>query len=327
MNDSEATERLHEGDAEERPGSGAADTPESSDASVAREELADLIQNAETKDAPADAGNDADVPPPFDASATEPSEGEAQQSGQANEQPDDQADADPSGSYVYPDGNAASSQRHRLIPPDGKPQQWWVRYRRQLIAAEWFFTGLFFLLALYFLYQWLFGGLAFACLPDASWKMDAPPGRWRQIVVHHTATERSSPQSIDRFHREVRKWEGLGYHFLIGNGRSNGRDPTFGDGAVHAGIRWLEQRGGAHVRMKNVKNANSFSIGIALIGNFENEPPTPRQLAALRCLLGFLTKEYGIPRDKIFGHGEVSEKHTLCPGKLLPLAKIVASLQ
>ncbi len=63
-----------------------------------------------------------------------------------------------SGSYVYPDSGAVStsSQRLRLVPPDGKPTHWWQRHREKLGLVEMILTGLFFALALYFLFLWLF---------------------------------------------------------------------------------------------------------------------------------------------------------------------------
>ncbi len=235
--------------------------------------------------------------------------------------------AEQSGSYVYPDGGAASSQRLRLIPPDGKPTQWWVRHREKLNLAEMILAGLFFLLALYFLYLWMFSDPVVAFGPDPSWSVAAAPGRWTQIVVHHTGTAAGTPTAIDRNHREVRKWEnGLGYHFLIGNGLRDATGEKMEDGEVHVSRRWREQLDGAHVVMKDTKKGNSFSIGIALVGNFEKTAPTPAQVSALRCLLEFLLAEYGIPRDRILGHGDISAQYTACPGVKLGLRDIVDSL-
>lgn len=70
----------------------------------------------------------------------------------------DAAAGEQSGSYVYPaDGGAAGSQRLRLVPPDGKPTQWWQRHKEKFFLAELALTGVFFAGALYFLYLWLFG--------------------------------------------------------------------------------------------------------------------------------------------------------------------------
>ena len=243
--------------------------------------------------------------------------------------------------FLHPDASAAvsGSQRLRLIPPDGKPFSWRLRHKEKIIVAEMALTGLFFLLALYFLFRWITyepeisyapsheGFMAaLTALPPAraksDWKVEAAPGRWRGIVVHHTAGTRGTVASIDKYHREQNKWpNGLGYHFLIGNG--NGME----DGEVEPGPRWVKQLDGAHVRMKGTDKGNSFSIGVALVGNFENEVPSAKQLASLRGLLRFLVAEYDIKPSDIAGHGQVSEKHTACPGKLFFIDEVVKTLR
>ena len=246
-------------------------------------------------------------PPAFDAGQTvnAPEEAAATES----------AAAEQSGTYVYPDNGAAASQRLRLIPPDGKPLPWWVRHRRTLGLAELILTAFFLMLALYFIFLWLFG-------IDPAWEVAAEPGRWQQIVVHHTATGAGTPKSFDNYHRTVNKWEnGLGYHFLIGNGVKDSSGASMRDGEVHVGRRWTRQLDGAHV-----KKQNAFSIGIALVGNFEEKPPTPNQLSSLKRLLGFLMQEYKVPREKVVGHSDVAVAHTKCPGKHMPLREIVDSL-
>ena len=170
--------------------------------------------------------------------------------------------------------------------------------------------------------------------PVPEWRAAARSGRWLGIVVHHTATAGGSPESIDRHHRETNKWKnGLGYHFLIGNGRG------MGDGEVAVGKRWSGQDGldGSHVVMADAAkeiffgaprsaSGNSFAIGVALVGDFREAPPSAAQLASLRSLLGFLGKEYGIKPTAIVGHGLVSASGTLCPGRCLPVEEVAASL-
>lgn len=246
--------------------------------------------------------------------------------------------ADGSGTFTHPDQSAAGTSGRRFLPPDSKPILWYVRHRDTIRIVELGLTALFLLLTLYFIYLWAFGqpevsyepgreGFIRAMAvyaptrPEPSWRVKANPGRWRNIVVHHTATERGDPVAIDRFHREVKKWEnGLGYHFLIGN--SDG----LGDGEVYPSRRWLEQLDGAHVQMRGHTNGNTFAIGVALVGNFEESMATPRQLASLRGLLHFLMMEYGIMHSEVVGHGDVSAKHTACPGKYLYLDEVVKSL-
>ena len=244
------------------------------------------------------------------------------------------------------------SRKARLVPPDGKPLPWWVQHRKKLILLEWGISALFIALSIY--YMWL---MFFAPEPVVSrlplptreefrerlralpvppvnpaWEVAAKAGRWRCIVLHHTDTAGGSPEAIDRFHREVKKWQnGLGYHFLIGNGKG------MKDGEVVMSRRWLEQLDGAHVRMKeNAKvndfgmakdaNGNSFSIGVALVGDFEETMPTPAQLASLRSLLVCLRKTYGIGLAAITGHGDVAAQMTLCPGKCFYVQEVVLAL-
>ena len=250
------------------------------------------------------------------------------------------AASEQSASYLHPDTAAASSQRLRLIPPDGKPPPWWVRHRDKLMLVEMLLTGLFFLLALYFLWLWIFAEppiayqnsrdgfvRALAALPpvrhDPAWRVPAKSGRWTHIIVHHTGAAMGSPASIDRYHREERKWEnGLGYHFLIGNGK--GMD----DGEVHMTRRWLEQLDGAHIKKirDGREKSNSYCIGVALVGNFEETLATPKQLASLRGVLSFLAREYGIAPDAIFGHGQAAANPTACPGRLFFLDEVARLL-
>src|SRR5689334_10628503 len=45
---------------------------------------------------------------------------------------------------------------------------------------------------------------------------------WRYVVVHHSAGPSGNAAEFDKFHREEKHWEnGLGYHFVIGNGNGS----------------------------------------------------------------------------------------------------------
>lgn len=166
------------------------------------------------------------------------------------------------------------------------------------------------------------GGLR---LNPADWR---PPGGihsglWKVIVVHHSAAPNSTPQGMDTYHRKERHWEnGLGYHFVIGNG------VNYPDGKIYVGDRWRGQTQGAHCRTGagrffGVPRPSGFfndhGIGICLIGDFERGRPTAKQLIALRELVRFLTREVGIPASQVYGHGEVTHK-TQCPGDHLDMA-------
>ena len=142
---------------------------------------------------------------------------------------------------------------------------------------------------------------------------------WKYIVLHHSATETGSVESIDAAHKqrkdaEGNPWRGIGYHFLVGNGRG------MQDGEVAATFRWKEQSEGAHA---GDLQYNTQGIGICLVGNFEEEPPTPAQLKSLRELMVALQKECRIDPQGILRHTDI--KATACPGKQFPWDTLMSS--
>ncbi len=143
------------------------------------------------------------------------------------------------------------------------------------------------------------------------------PGKWQTVVVHHSASNRDTPQGMDAYHRVSRGWEnGLGYHFVIGNG------VNYPDGKIFVGPRWKKQIQGAHCGVpagtyfgvRRPKNYfNEHGIGICLIGDLEGGQPTSRQLATLEQLTSWLCGQTGVRASQIYGHGQV--KQTECPGR------------
>ena len=145
------------------------------------------------------------------------------------------------------------------------------------------------------------------------WQPEAAEREWTSIVLHHTATDHGSVESIHESHLQ-KKWLGIGYHFVIGNGSG------MADGAIEPTFRWREQMHGAHA---GEDEYNQHGIGIALVGNFETEQPSVAQLASVKRLVGALRAAYGIPAERVLGHSDV--KATACPGKLFPLAEVSRS--
>ena len=135
--------------------------------------------------------------------------------------------------------------------------------------------------------------------------------RWRKIIAHHSGTTVGDAASFDRFHREKRRMEnGLAYHFVIGNGTRSR------DGEIEIGPRWKRQIYGGHV---NGQKLNEISVGICLVGNFEKNQPTARQLKSLYNLTRYL--QTGLLREKpgVWGHKDLPKQSTACPGKFFPL--------
>ncbi len=142
--------------------------------------------------------------------------------------------------------------------------------------------------------------------------------KWDGIVIHHLGDPFGTPESI---HRQHLSWgyQGLGYHFVIGNG--NG----LGDGEVHVGYRWAGQLPGAHVVGDAGRQHNERSIGICLVGNGDNQPFTELQIRHLNRLVQRLQRELQIPRDQVVLHREVAQGVT-SPGALFPVAAFQSEL-
>ncbi len=149
------------------------------------------------------------------------------------------------------------------------------------------------------------------------WKPATVEHNWVYVVIHHSATDSGSVESIHTEHRRRtdglgNPWLGIGYHFVIGNG--SGME----DGKVEATFRWKQQIHGAHSGSA-VHNANG--VGICLIGNFQNQQPTTKQLKAVTKLVTQLSDRYQIPARLVIGHNTV--KPTACPGKHFPLQDVI----
>ena len=145
--------------------------------------------------------------------------------------------------------------------------------------------------------------------------------RWTAIIIHHSATAKGNMAVFDKEHREQMHWEGIGYDFVIGNGKGSG------DGQVEVTFRWTQQKVGAHVGGTPGNWANKQGIGICLVGNFNRTHPSWRQMQSLTKLVSYLQKRYAIPKSRIYGHGTTpGARPTDCPGSNFPMARLKANL-
>jgi hypothetical protein len=140
---------------------------------------------------------------------------------------------------------------------------------------------------------------------------------WKAIVIHHSLTKQGNARSFDNYHKNGHKWRGIGYDFVIGNGRGSG------DGSVEVTFRWREQIAGAHVGGTPGNWANEDAVGICLVGDFTKTSPTYRQMQLLVKLVRFLQKRYRIPQSRIYGHKDTPgyKGGTGCPGNF-PMARL-----
>jgi N-acetyl-anhydromuramyl-L-alanine amidase AmpD len=117
---------------------------------------------------------------------------------------------------------------------------------------------------------------------------------------------------FDKEHK-AKGWDGVGYHFVIGNGTNSG------DGQIEVTPRWPIQKWGAHAKTAD-NRFNEYGIGICLVGNFDVERPTSKQLASLARLVAYMSRTYHIPVTNVIGHRDT--KATDCPGKFVSLPMI-----
>lgn len=135
---------------------------------------------------------------------------------------------------------------------------------------------------------------------------------WRWIVVHHSGSPRGDATSIDVAHERGRGWDGIGYHFVIGNGSPMPR------GRIEATFRWRGQREGAHAGAGDSQRPyNHSGIGVCVVGDYRAgglDPVVEARLAELCALLVRACPT--LSAERIIGHRDVPGKATACPGAI-----------
>ena len=156
-----------------------------------------------------------------------------------------------------------------------------------------------------------------------TWSAIAPPPAtaihpWRFIVLHHSASRGGDAQVIDRDHQTQNGWDGIGYHFVLGNGVDM---PL---GRIEATFRWRQQSHGAHAgALPLQKPFNTEGVGVCLIGNYEREALDPfaeRRLVELCAQL--IDRIPTLSVGRIIGHRDVPGKSTACPGRGIDLERL-----
>ena len=129
------------------------------------------------------------------------------------------------------------------------------------------------------------------------------------IVVHHSAYPNAGPKDVQDLHIDRRAFADVAYHFMIGI-----------DGTIYQGRE-------INIRGAHVQGFNTGSVGIVLLGNFNEEKPTEAQLTSLIVLVDYLRFTYNI--RYLAGHKDYpnqSPDGTECPGEnLYPLLTGLAS--
>ncbi|HWP39342.1 MAG TPA: peptidoglycan recognition family protein [Tepidisphaeraceae bacterium] len=126
----------------------------------------------------------------------------------------------------------------------------------------------------------------------------------RFITIHHAGVlwRGGDPQQFVRnmqvWGQREKNWPDLPYHFLIAP-----------DGRIFEG-RSLEYEPESNTRYELAGN-----IGVEMMGDFERQRPSRRQLESCARLVAWLAQELKIPPEQIRGHKDVAPGQTTCPGR------------
>jgi len=140
--------------------------------------------------------------------------------------------------------------------------------------------------------------------PDLGRLRDAET--FTRMTVHHegNAVNHETRQDGVREHlggivgaHLQKRYGDIGYHFVIDYA-----------GRIWEGRSLLYE--GSHVARENAAN-----LGVMLLGNFEKQEPSERQIKSLSMLTELLLRHYPIARDAIFGHCDLGS--SACPGRYL----------
>jgi len=140
-------------------------------------------------------------------------------------------------------------------------------------------------------------------------------------IVHHSAGSNSSSdwpavvRSIWEYHVNTNGWSDIGYNWLV--------DPN---GVIYQGRGWID--GNDEVQGAHFCGTNSNTMGVCVMGNFEQKTPTSDAQGSLEELLAWksdannidpITWEYhassGLNLFTVSGH--LDGCNTLCPGENL----------
>lgn len=134
------------------------------------------------------------------------------------------------------------------------------------------------------------------------------------IVIHHSATPDGRTFSVPAiwdYHVKVNGWSSIGYHWIL---------DQVGDRMMIVQGRPTDSPG-AHCKDAEM---NTKGIGVCLVGNYDEFPPSDEAIQTLNGFLMWLMRLYKIPVEKVIGHREAQaiggvppESRKTCPGKSL----------
>ena len=128
-----------------------------------------------------------------------------------------------------------------------------------------------------------------------------------RVTIHHAGVDYKPGTDPAKFVKNMqgwgqrdKGWPDLPYHFLIAP-----------DGRI------FEARDLQYEPDTNTKYDLKGHIGVEMMGNFQSQRVSPKQIESCVNLVAWLCQEYKIDptREKIGGHRDVAPQQTTCPGK------------
>ena len=166
---------------------------------------------------------------------------------------------------------------------------------------------------------------SFSAVAQSEWRAGLPPPEYTRsftdvthVVVHHSAGSNSATnytqvvRDIYLYHTEVNGWSDIGYNYLIAQ-----------DGSIYAG---RDPDGGAqdNVLGAHFCGANSLTMGICLLGNYEEVAPTAAIWSSLEQITVYKIHKENLSPTSTYPHpfgqlpsnlGHRDGCSTLCPGE------------
>ncbi|MCG7285440.1 DUF4214 domain-containing protein [Cellulomonas sp. ACRRI] len=159
--------------------------------------------------------------------------------------------------------------------------------------------------------QW--GARNQVCAPDVASRLEG-------AVVHHTAGSNSyttQAQAIQQirndqaYHIDARRWCDIGYNFIVDKWGTiyEGRANSLTQAVI-----------GVHAT-----NANTGTVGVSMLGNYDTVPTTPAMIDSVGRIIGWRLAAYGVNPlgagtypsglylPRVIGHRDVAQ--TACPGR------------
>jgi len=132
----------------------------------------------------------------------------------------------------------------------------------------------------------------------------------QKVICHHSLTKDSGSVSwgaIRKYHIQVMKWAGIGYHagveLVLSGGEVNYE--------ILMGRAW--DRSGAHCR-----GQNHDSLGICFVGNYDIIPPPKKALIAGAKIIALWLRLFDLSLDDVYSHHHFNI-YKSCPGTLFDM--------